>query len=72
MAAMKADLAANPAWSGAPSPTDEFLLMFLRAEVFSPSAAANRYRKFWKVCVPSCFGRLWRGYGMAAGHATEV
>lgn len=28
----------------------DFLLMFLRTEVFSPSAAADRRRKFWKVC----------------------
>ncbi|CAN0243844.1 unnamed protein product [Ectocarpus fasciculatus] len=54
LAAMKADLAANPAWSGAPSPKDEFLLMFLRAEVFSPPAAANRYRKFWKAKITLC------------------
>lgn len=49
LAAMRADLAEFPAWSGAPEPTDEFLLMFLRSEVFSPSKAAKRYRKFWKV-----------------------
>lgn len=49
LAAMRADIANTPAWSGAPTPSDDFLLMFLRAEVFSPTLAANRYRKFWKV-----------------------
>ena len=49
LAAMRADLQRTPAWSLAPPPTDDFLLMFLRTELFSPSAAADRYRKFWKV-----------------------
>lgn len=49
LSSMKDDLANEPAWSGAPTPTDDFLLMFLRAEVFSPTMAANRYRKFWEV-----------------------
>lgn len=46
---VRASLAETPAWSGAPPPTDDFLLMFLRAEVFSPEKAAARYRKFWEV-----------------------
>lgn len=46
---MKVGFEERPAWSGAPCPlTDEFLLMFLRTELSSPSAAAGRYRKFWK------------------------
>lgn len=49
LAAMRANLQQTPAWSLAPPPTDDFLLMFLRTEVFSPPAAADRYRKFWKV-----------------------
>lgn len=48
---MRADIAATPAWGGALPPEDDFLLMFLRAEVFSPSKAADRYRKFWEVWV---------------------
>lgn len=52
LAAMRANLQQTPAWSLAPPPTDDFLLMFLRTEVFCPSAAADRYRKFWKVgCI---------------------
>ncbi|CAM9142469.1 unnamed protein product [Scytosiphon promiscuus] len=51
LAAMRADLEQKPAWKGAPPPTDDFLLMFLRSEVFSPPAAANRYRKFWEMKV---------------------
>lgn len=54
LAAMRADLSQSPAWGGAPTPTDDFLLMFLRSEVFSPKRAANRYRKFWKVKVSLC------------------
>ena len=49
LAAIRAEIAKTPAWSGAPTPTDDFLLMFLRAEVFSPEKAADRYRKFWEV-----------------------
>ncbi|CAN0154830.1 unnamed protein product [Ascophyllum nodosum] len=49
LAAMRTDIANGPAWSGAPAPTDDFLLMFIRAEVFSPSRAADRYRKFWEA-----------------------
>lgn len=49
LAAIRTEIAATPAWSGAPTPTDDFLLMFLRAEVFSPEKAAARYRKFWEV-----------------------
>lgn len=49
LAAMRADLKKVPAWSRAPPPTDDFLLMFLRSEVFKPHKAADRYRKFWKV-----------------------
>lgn len=49
LTAMRADIESKPAWSGAPPPTDDFLLMFLRSEVFAPSAAAERYRKFWEV-----------------------
>eukprot|EP00752_Nemacystus_decipiens_P008826 g7877.t1 len=54
LTAMRANLQQTPAWSLAPPPTDEFLLMFLRTEVFSPSAAADRYRKFWKMKVLLC------------------
>ncbi|CAM9094834.1 unnamed protein product, partial [Hapterophycus canaliculatus] len=54
LAAMRVDLDGNPAWDGAPPPSDDFLLMFLRSEVFSPSAAAERYRKFWKIKVSLC------------------
>lgn len=49
LSAMRADLTERPAWSGAPPPADNFLLMFLRAEVFSAAKAADRYRKFWEV-----------------------
>lgn len=49
LAAMRKELTENPAWSGAPTPTDEFLLMFLRSEMFSPEKAAARYRRFWEV-----------------------
>lgn len=49
LAAIRVELAKTPAWSGAPTPTDDLLLMFLRAEVFNPASAAKRYRKFWKV-----------------------
>eukprot|EP00752_Nemacystus_decipiens_P008831 g7882.t1 len=54
LAAMRTNLKQNPAWSRAPPPTDDFLLMFLRSEVFRPDKAANRYRKFWKVKVALC------------------
>lgn len=50
LAAMRANLQQTPA-PVAPPPTDDFLLMFLRTEVFSPSAAADRYRRFWKVSL---------------------
>lgn len=55
---MRANLRQTPAWSQAPPPTDEFLLMFLRTEVFSPSAAADRYRKFWEVFLYSVVFRV--------------
>ncbi|CAM9142231.1 unnamed protein product [Scytosiphon promiscuus] len=51
---MRADLDEKPAWKGAPPPTDDFLLMFLRSEVFSPTAAAGRYRKFWEMKISLC------------------
>lgn len=51
IAAVRADIAETPAWHGAPHPTDEFLLMFLRAEMFSPKMAGARYRSFWEVRV---------------------
>lgn len=54
LAAMRKNLAASPAWAGAPIPTDDFLLMFLRSEVFVPGSAADRYRKFWKVLFRNC------------------
>ncbi|CAM9113553.1 unnamed protein product [Ectocarpus sp. 6 AP-2014] len=54
LAAMRANLKKVPAWSRAPPPTDDFLLMFLRSEVFKPHKAADRYRKFWKVKVGLC------------------
>lgn len=49
LAAMRANLKQKPAWGQAPPPTDDFLLMFLRSEVFKPHKAADRYRKYWKV-----------------------
>lgn len=49
VAAVRADLDKTPAWSRAPTPTDDFLLMFLRSEMFCPEKAAGRYRKFWEV-----------------------
>lgn len=49
LAAFRAELEKHPAWSGAPPPTDDFLLLFLRAEMFSTVKAAQRYRLFWKV-----------------------
>ncbi len=54
LAAMRANLKQSPAWSKAPPPTDDFLLMFLRSEVFKPHKAADRYRKYWKVCILVC------------------
>lgn len=51
LSAVRADLAERPAWNGAPSPSDDFLLMFLRAEVFNPKLAAVRYRRFWQVLI---------------------
>ncbi|CAM9758928.1 unnamed protein product [Choristocarpus tenellus] len=51
LVAFRTDLAETPAWTGAPNPTDEFLTMFLRAEVFIPSMAAKRYRRFWEMKV---------------------
>ena len=54
LSAMRANLEQNPAWEGGPPPTDDFLLMFLRTELFSSSAAADRYRKFWKVRACCC------------------
>lgn len=60
VAAMRADIAETPPWHGAPAPTDEFLLMFLRSEVFSPAKAADRYRKFWKVRLIEGAGKCSR------------
>lgn len=49
LSAMRTNLKEKPAWRLAPPPTDDFLLMFLRSEVFNPHKAAERYRKFWNV-----------------------
>ncbi|CAM9709265.1 unnamed protein product [Pylaiella littoralis] len=54
LAAMRANLKQKPAWRQAPPPTDDFLLMFLRSEVFKPHKAADRYRKYWQVKVGLC------------------